>query len=98
MLDPFLACVCGSFPAGKVASVFISHSAEFLARGDAGEVGCARCSARHFQRDGERPFEQQCALLEEMQVRSASRYFECNWLHIKEEWVACHKSRHFTLG
>ena len=46
----------------------------------------------------EEVFEQQCALLEEMQVRSASRYFEHNWLHIKEEWVACHKSRHFTLG
>ena len=46
----------------------------------------------------EEVFEQQCALLEEMQVRSASRYFERNWLHIKEEWVACHKSRHFTLG
>ena len=31
----------------------------------------------------EEVFEQQCALLEEMQVRSASRYFEHNWLHIK---------------
>ena len=46
----------------------------------------------------EEVFEQQCALLEEMQVPSASRYFERNWLLIKEEWVACHKSRHFTLG
>ena len=46
----------------------------------------------------EEVFEQQCALLEEMNVPSASRYFERNWLHIKEEWVACHKSQHFTLG
>ena len=43
----------------------------------------------------EEVFEQQCALLEGMQA--ASRYFERNWLHI-EEWVACHKSCHFTLG
>ena len=42
----------------------------------------------------EEVFEQQCALLQGMQA--TSRYFECNWLHI-EEWVACHKSRHFKL-
>ena len=43
-------------------------------------------------------FEQQCALLEEMKMPAASSYFDRNWPHIKEERVACHKSRHFTLG
>ena len=103
MLDLFSACVCAAaFPQAKL-HLCLFHTLQSFSREVTQEklgvrdalpaIFNAMANAR-----SEEVFEQQCALLEEMQVRSASRYFEHNWLHINEEWVACHKSRHFTLG
>ena len=46
----------------------------------------------------EQAFEDQCAILEGMNIPAALTYFRRNWLPIKLEWVQYFKSRCFTLG
>ena len=43
-------------------------------------------------------FEQQCALLEQVDVPAATEYFKKNWLRITHQCVSCMKARQFIVG
>ena len=90
-----------AFPAASL-QLCLFHTLRTISR----EVTTEKMGVRSGQRDAllvifsamahaatEAVFDEQCTLLEEMDVPAASAYFEKNWLPIKREWVSCYKCR-----
>ena len=43
-------------------------------------------------------FDENYAMLQDLQLQPVVEFFNKNWLGIKHEWVTCYKNDHFTLG